>query len=91
MSQTACEIIANETYVYCVPTKRSSVVLNDVDDILLSAAASKCFSKLTNVTTDDHVPATGRLDTECRTSSITMLIWYPTIVKPKINVSRTEQ
>jgi hypothetical protein len=34
--------------------------LNDVDDILLSAAASKCFSKLTNVTTDDHVHATGR-------------------------------
>jgi hypothetical protein len=40
------------------------VALNDVDDILLSAAASKCFSKLTNVTTDDHVPATGRLHTD---------------------------
>ena len=49
------------TYVYCVPTKRCRVALNDVDDILLSATASKCFRKLTNVT-NDHVCATRGSD-----------------------------
>lgn len=73
MLQNVCGIIANETYVYYVPTKRWRNAFNDVDDILLLATASKCFPKLTNVT-DDHVHATGRFGPICRQATL-LLCW----------------